>query len=223
MPARFLHMLRMFKVTSPMSVGSWLLAAGGTLTAVATANELLGLFPATARRAKVGAAVLGMPLTTYTAGLVANTAVPVWHNARWTLPIVFASSSAASAGAAAVLTTPGRHAGAARRLAIGGAVASAGAAVAMEQALGELGEPYRKGVSGKLARSAGALMVAGAGLMAARGRGSRGAAIAASALITTGVIFERWAVFRAGFASASDPKYTVGPQRRRVSRAESGF
>jgi polysulfide reductase-like protein len=220
-PSRFLNMLRMFKVTSPMSVGSWLLAASGTLTGVAAANELFGLFPSSARAAKVGAAVLGMPLTTYTAGLVANTAVPVWHNARWTLPFVFAGSSAASAGAAAVATTPARHAGPARRLAAGGAVASIGAAVAMERLLGELGEPYQKGLSGKVSRGAGALMLAGAGLMAARARRSRASALAASALITGGVIVERWAVFRAGFASARDPKYTVGPQRARIERGET--
>ena len=32
-PRRFLHMLRLFKVTSPMSVGSWILAAFGASTA----------------------------------------------------------------------------------------------------------------------------------------------------------------------------------------------
>src|SRR5204862_3440317 len=32
-PARFLNMLRMFKVTSPMSVGSWILAGAGTTIA----------------------------------------------------------------------------------------------------------------------------------------------------------------------------------------------
>jgi hypothetical protein len=29
---------------------------------------------------------------------------------------------------------------------------------------------------------------------------------------------ERWAVFRAGFQSAADPRYTVGPQRIRTDR-----
>ena len=49
MPARFLHMLRMFKVTSPMSVGSWVLAGFGAATAPAAAHALIG--SAWARRA----------------------------------------------------------------------------------------------------------------------------------------------------------------------------
>ena len=220
-PSRFLNMLRMFKVTSPMSVGSWLLAASGSVTALATASELTGMFPRAGRAAKVGSALLGMPLATYTAGLVANTSVPVWHDARFTLPFVFAGSSAASAGAAAVLTTPARHAGPARRLAVGGGVASVGAALVMERALGEIGEPYKKGLSGGLSRAAGALTLAGAAVIATRGASSRAAAIAGSAIVTAGVITERWAVFKAGFKSASDPRYTVGPQRARIERGEA--
>ena len=34
--------------------------------------------------------------------------------------------------------------------------------------------------------------------------------------ILAGSAYARWAVFKAGFASARDPKYTVVPQRRRV-------
>jgi polysulfide reductase-like protein len=220
-PSRFLNMLRMFKVTSPMSVGSWILAASGGTTALATAHELTGLFPVTGRAAKYASALLGLPLSTYTAGLVANTSVPAWHSARFILPFVFAGSSAASAGAAALMTTPAKHAGPARRLAVGGAVASVGAAFAMEKSLGELGEPYHKGVSGKLSRLAGALSLAGAAVVAKGAKGSRQAALAGGALVTAGVIAERWAVFRAGFQSAADPKYTVGPQRARIARGET--
>ena len=220
-PSRFFNMLRMFKVTSPMSVGSWILASSGSATAIAVGSELTGLYPAVGRAAKVASALLGLPLATYTAGLVANTSVPAWHDARFTLPIVFAGSSAASAGAAATALTPARHAAPARRLAVGGAVVSVGAAVAMERILGELGEPYRTGASGKLARAAGGLSLAGAALIAARGARSRTAAIAGSAVVTAGVISERWAVFRAGFQSAGDPRYTVGPQRARIERGET--
>ena len=44
--------------------------------------------------------MLGLPLATYTAALIANTAVPAWHEARRELPFVFAAGAAASAGAA---------------------------------------------------------------------------------------------------------------------------
>jgi hypothetical protein len=40
-------------------------------------------------------------------------------------------------------------------------------------------------------------------------------------VLTAGIVAERWAVFRAGFQSAADPKYTVGPQRARVERGET--
>ena len=39
-PSRFLNMLRVFKVTSPMSVGSWLLAGYVPLAAVAAASAV---------------------------------------------------------------------------------------------------------------------------------------------------------------------------------------
>jgi hypothetical protein len=220
-PERFLNMLRMFKVTSPMSVGSWILSAYGAATTLAAGSELTGRLPLPGRAAKFASAGLGLPLATYTAGLLANTSVPAWHGARHTLPIVFASSSAASAGAAAIITTPPKYAAPARRLAIGGAVASVGSALVMERALGDAGEPYSKGASGKLKLAAGGLSLAGAALVAAQGARSRAAAIGGGALITAGVIAERWAVFRAGFQSAADPKYTVGPQRARIERGEA--
>src|SRR5205823_6555146 len=78
---RFLNMLRMFKVTSPMSVGSWILSGAGTAIAIGAANALTGLFPALAKPAKPAAALLGLPLSTYTGALIANTSVPVWHEA----------------------------------------------------------------------------------------------------------------------------------------------
>ncbi|MBV8955275.1 MAG: polysulfide reductase NrfD, partial [Solirubrobacterales bacterium] len=92
-PLRFINMLRMVKVTSPMSVGSWVLVASGTTTALAAANAWTGLFPRLARFAKPVAALAGLPLSTYTAALLANTAIPVWHEARRTLPFVFGSGA----------------------------------------------------------------------------------------------------------------------------------
>ena len=44
-PSRFLNMLRVFKVTSPMSVGSWILAGYVLLAGVAAASSLFGKAP----------------------------------------------------------------------------------------------------------------------------------------------------------------------------------
>ena len=114
-PARFLNMLRLLKATSPMSVGSWLLTLTAPAAAAAASNSVLRAFPRLAGAAKPVAALTGLPLSTYTAALVSNTAVPVWHEARRMLPFVFGSGAALSAGAAAVALTPTEHARAARR------------------------------------------------------------------------------------------------------------
>ena len=44
-PARFLNMLRTFKPTSPMSVGSWLLSAYAPMAAAAALSDLTGSAP----------------------------------------------------------------------------------------------------------------------------------------------------------------------------------
>jgi DMSO reductase anchor subunit len=218
-PMRFINMLRVFKITSPMSVGSWVLTIAGAVTAPAAASSALG-FPngRLGRAAQAASGVMGLGVATYTAVLVSNTAVPVWSEARWELPLSFAASAAASAGAGATLATPVELAAPARRLAIGGAVVESVMTEVMEKRLGELGEPYREGVAGKLAAAAKALTIAGAALMAVGARRSRPVVAAGAVSLLAGSVCERWAVFRAGFASAKDPKYTVAPQRERAQR-----
>ena len=219
-PMRFINMLRMFKVTSPMSVGSWILSVSGASTTLAAVNAWTGWFPRSASVARPTAALFGLPLSTYTAALVANTAVPVWHEARRILPFVFGSGAALSAGAAAVIATPPEHAAPARRLALAGAALELGLNEAMRQQLGEHGEPYKRGTPAKLRLLSGAAIVSGGALLARRGAGSRAAAVTAGMLMGAGALAARWTVFKAGFQSASDPKYVVGPQRRMIDRGE---
>jgi hypothetical protein len=57
-------------------------------------------------------------------------------------------------------------------------------------------------------------------LLAARGGTSRAAAAVAGGLLLAGALAARWSVFKAGFQSASDPKYVVGPQRSAIERGE---
>ena len=216
-PERFYNMLRVVKPTSPMSVGTWILSAFGPAVGIATASELLGIFPRIGRLAEALSALLGPPLATYTAVLVADTSIPVWHEARRELPLLFAASSAASAGAAAAILTPTEHAGPARRLAIGGALVEIGVAEAMKRRLaGFLAEPYEKGDAGRFDKLSKACSGAGAAIMALAGRKRRAAAVAGGALVLAGGVLERWSVYRAGFQSARDPKYTIMPQRERL-------
>lgn len=213
-PGRFLNMLRVAKPTSPMSVGSWLLAAFAPAAMGAAASEVTGRLPRLGRAAATGAGVLGPAIATYTAVLVADTAIPAWHDAHRELPYLFAGSAMASAAGAALATTPVDDAGPARRLAVLGATLEVAASRRMQHRLGEVAGPYEHGRAGLLARGAEACTAAGALLVLAAGR-RRAPAIAAGALLCTGSLLTRFSVFRAGFESAADPAATVGPQRLR--------
>jgi hypothetical protein len=219
-PGRFLNMLRVFKITSPMSVGSWLIAVEGGVIAVSAAHEFLGWFPRPlARLAMAIAALLGMPVSTYTAELIANTSVPIWHEARRELPFTFAGGAALSAGAAAMLLTDERHAGPARRLALIGVAMEAVAHQAGERHLGTLAEPYRTGLTGKLKKATIATAGGGGALIAAGALARSRTLTKSGALVSlVGAVLGRWMVFKAGYQSAAAPQYTVALQRERASR-----
>jgi formate-dependent nitrite reductase membrane component NrfD len=214
-PERFLNMLRVFKVTSPMSVGSWILFVSGGASNTAAALELIGRLRPVKWAAEVVSFAAGAPLATYTGTLLADTAIPVWHEARKELPWLFGASAAASAGAATALFLPANESGPARRLAVAGVAAELGMMEAMQHRLGFVGEVYKQGAAGRLGRTSKVLTAAGAALLGTRGRRSRGAAVAGSALVLAGELALRWSVFRAGFQSARDPRYTVIPQKQR--------
>ncbi len=196
-PARFLNMLRVAKPTSPMSVGSWVLAGFGGCAAAAAAGEFLGLLRPLGRLAEVGAAALGLPLSTYTAVLVANTAVPVWHESRHELPIVFGAGAAASAGALATLLTAAPDSGPARRLAVLAVLVEVAAVAVMEHRLGPLGEPYREGRAATHKQVGAVLLLGGAALLAL-GRRRRLALSLGATMVLGGALSERFAIFRAG-------------------------
>lgn len=213
-PERFVNMLRVLKPTSPMSVGSWVLTGFGGAAGAAALSEVLPVPRPLARLAELAAGVLGLPLVTYTAVLVSDTSVPVWHEARHHLPFVFAGSAAASAGAAAAALTPSDRSRPARVLAIFGSVVELTAVALMERSLGEHAGHYHRGPAAGAARAARALTGVGAGLMAAGGR-RRPLAAVAGALILGGSLAERFAVLRAGPASArstaTGPTVTARP------------
>ncbi len=217
-PERFLNMFRVFKVTSPMSVGSWVLLASGGASGTAALLELTGKL----RRVKVAAELVsgaaGPPLATYTGTLLADTSIPVWHEARRELPWLFGASASASAGAAATMLVPPQDAGPARRLALGGVATTLLLTEAMKRRLGFVGEVYDRDEAGTFGRISKVCGAAGGALLAARGKRSRAAALGGGALILAGELALRWSVFRAGFQSARDPRYVVVPQRERKER-----
>jgi hypothetical protein len=197
-------------------VGTWILSAFGTSAGIVAATDVLGIFPRLDKAAETVAALLGPALSTYTAVLIADTSVPVWHEAQRELPLVFAASSAASAGAAATIFTPPEAAGPARRLLIGGSALEIAVSEAMKRRLGGLAEPYEKEEAGRYETLSTALTASGATLTAILGRKRRWAAVLGGALALGGAAAKRWSVFKAGFQSARDPKYTVQSQRERL-------
>ena len=220
-PERFHHMMRVVKVTSPMNVGSWILLVSGGASNTAAALELLGILKPVKVLAEVVATLAGPLLATYTGVLVADTAIPVWHAGRKELPWIFGASAAASAGAAACMAVPPSEAGPARRLAIAGVLAEGALMQTMERRIGMVGAVYKEGEAGKFARAAKGLATAGALVLATKGRKSRGAAMFGDALVCAGEACLRWSVYKAGFQSARDPKYTVEPQRERIAARDA--
>lgn len=192
-PERFLNMMRVFKPTSPMSVGTWLLSS--------FAASVTGALVTRWRWLEAAAAGLGLPLTTYTAVLISDTSIPAWHLARRELPFVFAGGAAASAGGVAAVLNPPAQAGPARRLAVLGGVTELAAVQVMERRLGEFGEAYRQPGVARLAGAAKTAIAAGSLLMLVAGR-RWGPAAAAGTLLAGGSLAERFAVMAAGRESA---------------------
>ncbi|OLT05839.1 polysulfide reductase [Pseudonocardia sp. CNS-004] len=225
-PARFLNMLRMVKFTSPLSVGTWILSPFSALTTAAAASEITGVAPVLGRAAGLGAAALGGPMTTYTAVLITDTAVPAWHEAYREMPVVFGASAVSAAGGLGLLglgvlgADVAENAPAARLGAAGAAVELA-AGTAMERRLGDIGEKYRTGPAGRWLRAARVLSATGA-VGAIAGRRHRGVAAASGVALLAGSLATRFGIFFAGRASAADPRDTVVPQRARVSRSGPG-
>jgi formate-dependent nitrite reductase membrane component NrfD len=228
-PGRFLNMLRVAKLTSPMSVGTWILSAYGPLAALAATAEVVGMLPGTRRSALgpwlpplgrasgVAAAVVAPAVAAYTAVLLADTATPSWHDAYRELPFVFVGSASAAAGGLAMIGTPPAQATPARRLAVAGAVLDLVAERVMESSMGLSAEPLHQGQAGTLMKASLALTVGGALGTVVGGRNRFVASVSGAALMA-GSVCTRFGVFEAGQASARDPKYTVVPQRERLQQ-----
>jgi hypothetical protein len=218
-PMRFLNMLRVIKPTSPLSVGSWILAPFSGLASAAAASEVTGVLPVLGRAAGAASACLGPAMCTYTAVLLSDTAVPSWHEAHRELPFLFGGSALTSGAGAALVAAPLAEQGPARRMAILGAGMELAASRRVERGLGLVGEPYREGRPGRLLRAGQVLTAAGVGLSLLGRRSRVASALAGAAYLAAGVC-TRFGVFEAGMASARDPKYVVVPQRERLAARE---
>lgn len=226
-PERFLNMMRTAKLTSPMSVGSWILAGFSTFTGGAAALEIIQpwlpreswwreLVDVASIFASAGAAFFAPPLAAYTAVLFSDTATPLWHQAYREMPFLFvASGQGAGAGLNLLLNKPSETTPV-RRLAAVAAACDLTADHLMERRLGEEGQPLHEGRAGRLHRAAQVLTAVGGVASLLAGRRRSVAALAGASLIA-GSACTRFAIYYAGLASAKDPVYTVRPQRRRFA------
>jgi hypothetical protein len=218
-PARFLHMLRVFKLRSPMSVGVWVLVAFSACAVPAALimqflNELAlaGIDVGTASRVLyalvVGAAISGAALASYTGVLIGATAIPVWNSHRRLLPIHFAFAGLGSAGA--ILELAGHRLDA---LMVIGVVAAL-----VETAVGATTELSRRGSADRAAREGRAglalrVSMILSGPLALLLRFS-GLVPFAAASFLAGALLGRFGWVWAGRQSALDPEALLGSQRR---------
>jgi hypothetical protein len=209
-PDRFLNMLRVFKVQSPMSVGAWTLVAFSTASATAAFADVASrLLPAgtpvrTVRSAsELLAASTGLAMSTYTGVLVGATAIPVWSANVRHLPIQFAASSLGSA--ASLLEIAGHRHRALHSLALASAAVETAIAFDLERRSDRVNAPLREGASGALVRAGG--LLSGPVPLALRliGGRSMGWRQAAGICAVAGSILSRFGWVRAGAASADDP------------------
>jgi formate-dependent nitrite reductase membrane component NrfD len=231
-PARFHHMLRVFKAASPLSVGTWILGAFGLTSGVLAARQvaedefiirresLLGrlarLLPARPFGALHG--LLGLALGSYTGVLLAATAVPLWAASGLLLGPIFVAAALTSGAAALALLglLTGAHTREERQTIVAvahvGTAAQAALAVAREVTVDQrANRPLRRGVWAWVFQ----LGTVGLGWLlpttlrlAARAsspRTERRLSGIAAACTLAGVLCERFAIVEAGKASADDP------------------
>ncbi len=217
-PARFLHMLRVFKWRSPMSVGAWTLALFG---AAATAGTLLvevgvrvGYVPPTWALLPLltVAALAGAVLATYTGVLVGATAVPAWFTHRGALPFHFGVIALGSAACWLELLGFRLPALGALGLAAAAAETVMGAVFELHRH-GAADRALREGRSGALLRLSG--LLAGPASLALR---LAEMVPAAAAVFLAGAVLSRYAWLAAGRASGLDPEATLAAQRPAETR-----
>jgi formate-dependent nitrite reductase membrane component NrfD len=217
-PARFLNMLRVFRPTSPMNMGTWILSAFGGMCGLAALPHLLPAGPALRRAgdlSAIGAGAVGLPLCTYTGVLIANTAVPMWQGTRRTLPVLFGASGAAGAASLLELWPPGGEGSrVVHRFGLMGKALELALTFVFEReaaAVPRVARPLRTGVSAAMWRTS--QVLSAAGLVASLISTRRSVRRTAGLLGTLGAVMLRFAILQAGRASARDPHASFEQQR----------
>lgn len=220
-PSRFLNMLRVFKLQSPMSIGSWVLSGFSGSVVLASfpdvfgrgiLTRLIGFF------GRAGTVLFGMPFHNYTGVLIGATVIPVWNHHHRSLPREFGMSGLQSAVSLLELSGYRNRASLNTLGLLSAGTESAEFASALrkkdpEQA--RISEPLRRGRSGLLV-TAGAILSGPVPLalrltamLAGKERGGKFRKMAAWSGIL-GSLCLRYGWVEAGSASARDWKQPLG-------------
>jgi hypothetical protein len=212
-PRRFLNMLRVFKLQSPMSVGSWTLVAFSSSAAASAffhsaQRRPRGLLRLFSSASEMAAAISGAVLATYTGVLIGATAVPVWHEHVSTLPVHFAMSGLASA--TSLLELRGHDSPALNTLGIAACTAETAIGARIEADKRRVNDPLKRGLSGWLTRTGGLLsgpLPLALRLIAAFSNGEQNRKLRRAAAVSSiaGSLITRVAWISAGKVSAQDP------------------
>ena len=217
-PARFLNMLRVFKLQSPMSMGAWILVAFSNCVLVAVvAFELsqrgyaIPLVIAIRWAAEASGALTGLLLAAYTGVLIGATANPIWSHNHRVIPSHFLAG--AVGGSAGVLELLGFLTSATQILGIVAAMAETLLGIYFELSRSPVNAPLHHGKSGWAFRIAG--MLAGPIALALRLMShSTDGRRAAAMCFLAGSVLARYAWIWAGVASAKDPEALFQIQRK---------
>lgn len=215
-PSRFLNMMRVFRPTSPMNIGSWILGGAAPLAITAGLFARKGPLSWLGEAAGYASGLFGTALAGYTAVLLTNSAIPVWQEARRLMPVLFFASSMTSAASLLDLYYDEARA---RRITFSfgtaGRLAELAAAYGVERDVSrvpQVGLPLREGRSGKLWKTAAALTAASLVVSLIPGQSKTRRRIA-GILGALGSLCLRFAVYESGKASARDPRASFRLQR----------
>ena len=206
-PERFLNMLRVFKLQSPMSVGAWTLTAFGTFASAAVfAQEMETRTNLPVRVIGDAAAMLsaatGLAMATYTGVLIGATTIPVWSKHVSLLPIHFGASALSSA--VSMLELLGHDEQALNILGCAAAAFETFVGYRIERDRGSESDPLRRGSTGITTRIGGAFSGPMPLLLRIAGFRSKRFRNAAAASTLLGSLITRFAWIEAGKTSSRD-------------------
>jgi formate-dependent nitrite reductase membrane component NrfD len=217
-PARFLNMLRVFKLRSAMSVGAWTLAGFSSAVGLAVVcHELIlgghgnNFWLVLEWLAEISAALSGLILASYTSVLLGVTAIPVWSENRKLVPVVFLAGGLGSAGA--VLELLGFLVPVTQFIGIVASAVEMFVAIIIELRGRYVDRPLREGAVGWLTRAGTALAGPVSLLLRIFSGHTSVARYLAAVCFVIGALISRYAWIGAGRVSSRDPQALFRIQR----------